>query len=144
VRPFDAASRRCAFCTDGSAALAFASVRARTSTLDGFAAIVISSPVGGLHPVRFLVASALFASALFISAQSATAAIIGAASARAIQRRHQLAGEPAPDAFAAVHRPTDAVGGTRHPFGLEDDRTRREAGARAGDVASPGSSSTRR
>ena len=32
-RPFDAASRRRAFCTDGSAALAFANGRARTSTL---------------------------------------------------------------------------------------------------------------
>ena len=30
--------------------------RARTSTLAGFAAIVISSPVAGLRPVRFLVA----------------------------------------------------------------------------------------
>ena len=56
ARPFDAASRRRAFCTDGSAALAFASGRARTSTLAGLAAIVISSPVAGLRPGRFLVA----------------------------------------------------------------------------------------
>jgi hypothetical protein len=55
-RPFDAASRRRAFGTDGSAALAFASGRARTSTLAGLAAIVISSPVAGLRPVRFFVA----------------------------------------------------------------------------------------
>src|SRR5690349_15555065 len=41
-RPFDAASRRRAFCTDGNAALAFANGRARTSTLAGLAAIVIS------------------------------------------------------------------------------------------------------
>ena len=54
--PPDAASRRRAFCTDGSAALAFASGRARTSTLAGLAAIVISAPVAGLRPVRFLVA----------------------------------------------------------------------------------------
>ena len=56
ARSFDAASRRRAFCTDGSAAFAFASGRARTSTLAGVAAIVISSPVAGLRPVRFLVA----------------------------------------------------------------------------------------
>ena len=55
-RPFDAANRRRAFCTDGSAALALANGRARTSTLAGLAAIVISSPVAGLRPVRFLVA----------------------------------------------------------------------------------------
>ena len=54
--PPDAASRRRAFCTDGSAALAFASGRARTSTLAGLAAIVISAPVAGLRPVRCLVA----------------------------------------------------------------------------------------
>ena len=45
-----AASRRRAFCTLGSAALAFASGRARTSTLAGLRAIVISSPVAGLRP----------------------------------------------------------------------------------------------
>jgi hypothetical protein len=56
VRPFEAASRRRAFCTDGSAALAFAGGRALTSTLAGLAAIVISSPVAGLRPARFLVA----------------------------------------------------------------------------------------
>src|SRR6516164_11083773 len=56
ARPFDAASRRRAFCTDGSAAFAFASGRARTSTLAGLAAIVIASPVAGLRPARFLVA----------------------------------------------------------------------------------------
>jgi len=49
------ASGRLAFCTDGTAALAFASGRARTSTLAGLAAIVISSPLAGLRPVRFLV-----------------------------------------------------------------------------------------
>jgi hypothetical protein len=49
-------SRRRAFCTDGKAAFALASGRARTSTLAGLAAIVISSPVAGLRPVRFLVA----------------------------------------------------------------------------------------
>ncbi len=54
--PLDAESRRRAFCTDGSAAFAFASGRARTSTLAGLAAIVISSPVAGLRPVRFLLA----------------------------------------------------------------------------------------
>jgi DNA-binding transcriptional ArsR family regulator len=46
-----AASRRRAFCTLGSAALAFASGRARTSTLAGLRAIVIFSPVAGLRPV---------------------------------------------------------------------------------------------
>ena len=45
--------RRRAFCTDGSAVLAFASGRARRSTLAGLAAIVISSPVAGLRPWRF-------------------------------------------------------------------------------------------
>jgi hypothetical protein len=47
-----AASRRRAFCTDGSAPFARASGRARKSTLAGFAAIVISSPVAGLRPWR--------------------------------------------------------------------------------------------
>jgi hypothetical protein len=45
-----------AFASDGSAAFAFASARARTSTDAGFAAIVISSPVAGLRPCRALVA----------------------------------------------------------------------------------------
>src|SRR5205807_6747691 len=48
------ASRRRAFCTEGSASLTFASGRARTSTLAGLAAIVISSPVAGLRPCRAL------------------------------------------------------------------------------------------
>jgi hypothetical protein len=47
-----AASRRRAFCTDGSAPFARASGRARKSTLAGLAAIVISSPVAGLRPWR--------------------------------------------------------------------------------------------
>jgi hypothetical protein len=47
-----AARRRRAFCTVGSAALAFASGRARRSTLAGLAAIVISSPVAGFRPFR--------------------------------------------------------------------------------------------
>jgi hypothetical protein len=51
-----AASRRRAFCTDGSAPFARANTRARTSTLAGLAAIVISSPVAGLRPGRFFCA----------------------------------------------------------------------------------------
>src|SRR5450755_4581320 len=51
-----AASRRRAFCTDGSPALALASGRARTSTLAGLAAIVICSPVAGFRPWRFFCA----------------------------------------------------------------------------------------
>lgn len=48
-----AASRRLAFCTDGNAPFAFASGRARRSTLAGLAAMSISSPVAGLRPFRF-------------------------------------------------------------------------------------------
>jgi hypothetical protein len=51
-----AASRRRAFCTDGSADFARAKGRARRSTLAGFAAISISSPVAGFRPFRFFVA----------------------------------------------------------------------------------------
>jgi hypothetical protein len=51
-----AASRRRAFCTDGSAPFARANGRARTSTLAGLAAIVIASPVAGLRPGRFFCA----------------------------------------------------------------------------------------
>jgi hypothetical protein len=40
------------FCTVGSAAFAFASGRARRSTLAGLAVIVISSPVAGFRPLR--------------------------------------------------------------------------------------------
>jgi hypothetical protein len=40
--------------TDGSAAFALTSGRARKSTLAGFAAIVISSPVAGLRPFALL------------------------------------------------------------------------------------------
>jgi len=47
-----AASRRRAFCTDGSAPFARATGRARKSTLAGLAAILISSPVAGLRPIR--------------------------------------------------------------------------------------------
>ena len=47
-----AASRRRAFWTVGSAALAFASGRARRSTPAGLAGIVISSPVAGFRPLR--------------------------------------------------------------------------------------------
>ena len=50
-------SRFFAFCTDGSAAFVFASGRARTTTEAGFAAIVISSPVAGLRPLRAFVAA---------------------------------------------------------------------------------------
>src|SRR5450755_5091323 len=55
-RSGQAASRRRAFCTDGSALFARASGRARTSTLAGLAAIVISSPLAGLRPWRFFCA----------------------------------------------------------------------------------------
>lgn len=48
-----AASRRLAFCTDGNAPFAFASGRARRSTLAGLAAMSISSLVAGLRPFRF-------------------------------------------------------------------------------------------
>jgi hypothetical protein len=46
-----AASLRRAFWMDGSASLAPLSGRARTSTLAGFALIVIASPVAGLRPL---------------------------------------------------------------------------------------------
>src|ERR1700727_3182469 len=47
-----AARRRRAFCTERSAALALANGRERRSTVAGFLAIVISSPVAGLRPLR--------------------------------------------------------------------------------------------
>ena len=56
MRAAQAASRRQAFWTEGSAAFALVSGRARTSTLAGLAAIVISSPVAGLRPWRLYVA----------------------------------------------------------------------------------------
>ena len=54
IRWVQAASQRRAFCTAGSAAFGRANVRARTSTLAGWATIVISSPVAGARPVRAL------------------------------------------------------------------------------------------
>ena len=54
IRWVQAASQRRAFCTAGSAAFARANGRARTSTLAGWATIVISSPVAGARPVRAL------------------------------------------------------------------------------------------
>lgn len=54
ARPFEVGSRRLGFCTEGNAALAFASGRAKTSTLAGFAATEISSPVAGSRPLRRL------------------------------------------------------------------------------------------
>ena len=54
IRWVQAASQRRASCTAGSAAFARANGRARTSTLAGWATIVINSPVAAARPVRAL------------------------------------------------------------------------------------------